>query len=299
MEPFFEQLIVGFWNRLLGRERGARPERGPLDLGFEVRDGLVTRERLSLSNTRRTMHLAVLGKTGTGKSSLLRHMIAQDIASDRGFLCLDLHGEFTHFILGTVSLRERRERRHLSDRVVLVSPADPLFSAGLNPLEGADDFVRTAEFAELLRRRWSLDHFGARTDELLRNSLYVLAANNLTLLELAPLLTQAGFRRASMKKVKNAEVRQYFELRYDTQSEAMQGTMREPILNKTSAFTGVDAFRHLVGQVHSTFSLREAMDESLWVVVDLAKGKLGDQALTLGGLILTMLKNALFTREQR
>ena len=78
----------------------------------------------------------------------------------------------------------------------------------------------------------------------------------------------------------------------------MRATMREPILNKTSAFTADPHFRHIVGQP-STFSMKEAMDEGYWVIVNLAKGRLGEQALTLGSLILTVLKNALFTREKR
>jgi hypothetical protein len=245
------------------------------------------------------MHLAVLGKTGTGKSSLLRHFMQQDIAEDRGFLVLDIHGELTPFILRTINARERAEHRHLSDKLIVVSPGDAEMSIGLNPLEGADDFVRIAEFSQILRERWALDHFGARTDELLRNSLFVLAANGLTLLELSLLLTHTGFRAACMKKVANAEVLQYFELRFDQLSDAMRAVMREPILNKTSAFTADPHFRHIVGQTQSSFSLREAMDEGAWIIVNLERGRLGENALTLGSLILTMLKNALFSRTKR
>jgi hypothetical protein len=146
---------------------------------------------------------------------------------------------------------------------------------------------------------WGLDRFGARTDELLRNSLYVLAANGLTLLELAPLLTHPGFRASCLNKVPNAEVRQYFESRYGQVSEPMRATMREPILNKISAFTADPRFRHIVGQTKSTFSIREAMDEGYWIIANLEKGKLGAHALTLGGLLFTMIKNALFTRDKR
>jgi hypothetical protein len=299
MNHFFEQCIVGLWNRLRGRKREARQEGGALDLGFRVTDGRTTHAHEKLSTTRRAMHLAVLGKTGTGKSSLLRYLMQQDIAAHRGFLVLDIHGELTPFVLQTISASERREYRHLSDNLILISPGDREMSVGLNPLEGADDFVRVAEFSEILRDRWALDHFGARTDELLRNALYVLAANGLTLLELSLLLTHTGFRASCMKKVSNAEVRQYFELRFDPLSEAMRAVMREPILNKTSAFTADPHFRHIVGQAQSTFSLREAMDEGSWIVVNLEKGRLGEHALTLGSLILTMLKNALFSREKR
>lgn len=117
------------------------------------------------------MHIAVLGKTGTGKSSLLRHMIAQDIEADRGFVTFDLHGDQTPFLLRVINARERRLRRHLSDKLIIVSPADTELSVGLNPLEGASNFVRIAEFAQVLKVRWGLEQFGARTDELLRNTL--------------------------------------------------------------------------------------------------------------------------------
>ncbi len=149
----------------------------------------------------------------------------------------------------------------------------------------------------MLRERWHLDSFGARTDELLRNSLYVLAERNLTLLELGPLLTHASFRAACVKRLPNAGVREYFELRYDTQSEAMQATMREPILNKTSAFTADPNFRHIVGQ-RSTFSLLDAMDEGRWVLLNLHKGKLGEQSATLAALFFTATANALFARKR-
>ncbi len=183
---------------------------------------------------------------------------------------------------------------------MVIAPADREFSVGLNPLEQAEtNFVRVTEFSQILKRRWGLEHFGARTDELLRNALYVLSANGLTLLELAPLLTHPGFRAECLKKTPNAEVRQYFESRYNTASEAMQATMREPILNKTSAFTADPSFRHIVGQTKSMFSVTEAMDEGHWIIVDLPKGELGDPAITIGSLIFTVGKNALFSRMKR
>jgi len=246
------------------------------------------------------MHIALLGKTGTGKSSLLKHLCLQDIEAGRGFVYFDLHGDATPFLLSAIAAREWREQTHLSDRLIVISPADREMSVGLNPLENTEaDFAKVTEFAEVLKRRWSLDHFGARTDELLRNALFVLAANNLTLLELAPLLTHTGFRAQCLKHVPNAEVRQYFELRYGQASEPMRAVMREPILNKTSAFTADPRFRHVVGQPQSTFSMREAMDQGHWIIASLPKGQLGEQALTLGSLLFTIIKNALFTRERR
>jgi hypothetical protein len=75
--------------------------------------------------------------------------------------------------------------------------------------------------------------------------------------------------------------------------------MREPILNKVSAFTADPQFRHIIGQRTSTFSMREAMDRGYWVIADLDKGRLGEQALTLASLLFAVVKNALFARERR
>lgn len=75
--------------------------------------------------------------------------------------------------------------------------------------------------------------------------------------------------------------------------------MREAILNKVSGFTADPHFRGILGQQHSTFSLQAAMDRGYWVILHLNKGRLGDQALTLGALLLAKLKNALFSRRER
>jgi hypothetical protein len=79
----------------------------------------------------------------------------------------------------------------------------------------------------------------------------------------------------------------------------MRANMREPILNKTSAFTADPHFRHIVGQERSTLSVLDAIDRGQWIVLNLDKGKLGEEAATLGSLFLTMVKNALFARKKR
>src|SRR5262249_38505238 len=156
---------------------------------------------------KRAEHIAILGRTGTGKSSLLRYEASQDIASGRGFLFFDLHGDATTTLLQLLAQCEQTTRQDLSTRVIVIEPGDPEFSVGLNVLEPAaaqHSFVQIAEFAALLKQRWHLDSFGARTEELLRNSLLLLSENHLTLLELAPLLTNDAFRARCLRNAGNS-----------------------------------------------------------------------------------------------
>lgn len=233
---------------------------------------------------------------------LLRHFAAQDIRAGRGFVFFDLHGDATPILLRMVAEQERKQNRDLSERLIVIEPADRENSVGLNIIDqntGQNSFVQIAEFAEVLKQRWQLAAFGARTEELLRNALHVLADNRMSLLELAPLLTSGPFRSLCLRRTQNTEVREYFALRYDRASEAMQAAWRDAILNKVSAFTADPHFRHILGQVESTFSLSEAIDSGFWIILNLDKGRLGDQASTLGSLFLTRLKNALFARRSR
>lgn len=293
----FEKIISTIWNTLI-------PERSQegLRLGFQVRDGLITRSAIRLSQKARQQHIAVIGKTGTGKSGLLRYMMAQDIKASLGFVCIDLHGDLIPFLLDAIAKQELERRKDLSGRVLLVDPASPDHAVGLNLIESElKSFIpaQISEMVNMLRTRWQLEHFGARTEELLRNALWVLCEHDLTLIELAPLLTNSYWRSALLQKLRNTEVKRFFEERYDRASEAMQAVMREAVLNKVTAFTTDAAIRHIVGQQKSAFSLRAAMDQGAWILLDLRKASIGDNALTFAALFLAKLKHAIFSRRSR
>jgi hypothetical protein len=301
MKNFLEKMIARFWNARVSEKR-APVDHGGLDLGAEVVDGEPTGKRVGIAQNRRAEHLSLVGKTGTGKTSLIRHLEQQDIERDRYFAACDQHGEEMPFLLKTIALRERALKKDLSDRLIVIDPADPDFSVGFNPLEspnGADRFVQAAEFSQILKERWHLDTFGARTDEVLRNSLYALSENGLTLVELAPFLGDAEFRSRCLARVTNTDVREYFELRYDQASDAMRRLLAEPVLNKVSLFISDARFRHLLGQRHSTFSLVDAMDRGCWIILNLDKGQLGEQAATFVSLFIAKTKHAYFARKTR
>jgi len=232
----------------------------------------------------------------------MRHLASQDVRANRGFVFFDIHGDVSPFLLGLIAQEEIRRRSDLSPKLIVIEPGDPDFSIGLNVLEhrpGEQIFVQIAEFAEILKSRWHLDHLGARTEELLRNSLHLLADNNLTLLELTALLANEAFRAVCLRQASNQDIADYFRSRFDQQSEAMQAVYRDAILNKISGFTADPRFRHILGQRSSSFSLVEAIDNDFWIIVNLDKGRLGEQSATLGSLLLTKLKNALFARRRR
>src|SRR6267154_5394888 len=147
--------LRNYWNARRARLRRYRD----LDLGFRVYDGQATRSPITIPNNRRAEHIAILGKTGTGKSSLLRFLLKQDIAAGRGFACFDLHGDVTDFVLATVASQERTAKKDLSERLIVVEPSDRDFSVCLNPLEqlnSSERFVQIAEFAQVLKQRWHL-----------------------------------------------------------------------------------------------------------------------------------------------
>jgi hypothetical protein len=295
-----EKIVAGSWNTLVTpRPTGCR---AGLDLGCAVVDGCATNNHVRIPQEKRAEHIVVLGKTGTGKSSFLKSHLQQDIHAGRGLAAFDPHGEITPFVLGEIAQMEQKTGQDLSEKTILIAPADGGYSVGMNALEkqeGRSPFVQIAEVTATLKRHWHLDSFGAQTEELLRNSLLALSDAGLTLVEFAPFLSNAAFRAACLKQATNPDVHDYFLSRFDRASEAMQAVMRNPILNKTSAFTADPCFRHILGQRTSTFSLTDAMDRGFVVILDTPKGKLGENAVTLVSLFLTKIKNALFARSRR
>jgi hypothetical protein len=240
-------------------------------------DGEVTRTTVTIPHRKRPEHLAVLGKTGSGKSSFLRYCVAQDIRARRGFVFFDLHGDATNAILRHIVAEERERKLDLSSNLIIIDPADREVSVGINILEGGDEqasYVQLVEIAQLLRDRWHLDSLGVRTEELLRCSLLVLKDCKLTLLELSLLLSDPFFRLSCLRNVRNPEARHYFVSRYAPLSDAMKGIYREAVLNKLTAFTADPHFRHVLGQARSTFDLRAAVDDGHWIIVNLDKGRL-------------------------
>jgi Helicase HerA, central domain len=297
---FLENIIANLWNRFTGLFK--RRLTGGLVLGKIVVDGRVTKLKYFLPQLKRAEHLVILGKTGQGKSFLILLLCLQDIRAGRGFIIFDPHGSLIPLILQAIALEEKRTRKDLSSQVIVIEPANQVWSVGFNPLEGSHgqhSFVSIIGLAAIIKERWGLAHFGPQTEEILRNSLHVLADNDLSIIELSSLLSNSAFRQKCLKRISNPEVKDYFESRFEPMSEAMKATVRNPILNKTSEFASDPHFRHILGQQHSTFSVLDAMDSGKMVLVDLNKGALGKHSATLGSLLMAQILSAIFTRKSR
>ena len=103
-----EKLIAAAWNRLAASNNSNAEQGSGLDLGFQVIDGEVLRRRAHLPQSKRAEHLAILGKTGQGKSFFLRHLAGQDIQRGQGFVFFDLHGDTMPFLLRLIAAEGRR-----------------------------------------------------------------------------------------------------------------------------------------------------------------------------------------------
>ena len=232
---FIESIIANLWNRLTRLFK--RRLTGGLELGRILADGRLTKLKYFLPQLKRAEHLVILGKTGQGKSFLILFLCLQDIRSARGFVIFDPHGSLIPLMLQIVAFEEKRTGKDLSSKVIVIEPANQVWSVGFNPLQGSRgqrSFVSIIGLTAIIKERWGLAHFGPQTEEILRNSLHVLADNDLTILELSSLLSNSAFRQKCLKRVSNPEVKDYFENRFEPMSEAMKATVRNPILNKTS-----------------------------------------------------------------
>jgi hypothetical protein len=270
----------------------ARPAPAGLTIGTTTEP---PHRRVVLSDRHRCEHAVILGKTGSGKTHLLE-VLALAIARRReGFALIDFHGDVSSSLISRLAVTGD------ADRLVILDPSHPTLSPGLNVLEATggetDRFRKVSELSSILRQRWGVDAFGARTEELLRNSLYVLAAKGLTLADLPRLLTDAPFRTRCTAAITHTDIQMYWRDRYEPLSEAMKGAFREPLLNRVTGFLTEPAARHLLAQPRSTIDIDAVIRDRKWLIIRLPKGRLREHAHTLGNLIFAQLQFAALARD--
>jgi hypothetical protein len=246
----------------------------------------------------RAIHTYVIGASGSGKTKFLEFLIQQDIKQGSGFGIIDPHGDLIEETKGfLVAYYQKTQDESIFDRVVVVDPTDPKFTVAFNVLEipeGVAPIEQAQELIMVFKRIWA-DSWGARMEDLLRNSLIALGQANRTLVDLPQFLTTQAFRSQVMAKVSNQMARLYFE-RFDSLSKGNQLQWSDPVTNKVNAFLADERVSQMLAQPKSSFNLREVIDKKKILLLKLNKGRLQESADLLGSLFMAKIQLAAFSR---
>ncbi len=235
----------------------------------------------------------VIGKTSTGKSTLIETLIQQDLASPQGFALLDPHGDLVEKVLAGVP--EGRKENLIYFNVPY--RAEPL---GFNPLErvpAANRALAASGLLEAFKKIWS-EFWGPRTEHILRNALLALLDQpQATLADLLRLLEDQSFRKNAAERVANAQVRHFWLKEYEGYTKHFRTEAIAPLQNKVGAFLAHPVLSSILNQTRSAFDVRQVMDEGRILLVNLAKGRIGEDAASLlGALLVTSLSIAALSR---
>jgi energy-coupling factor transporter ATP-binding protein EcfA2 len=243
----------------------------------------------------RRSHIAIIGKTGTGKSTLLQSIVCQDIAAGRGCALIDPHGD----LVRNVAAQIPRERRN---HVVLLDATDPDVPYGFNPLAYAPDEHRAlvaAGIVEVFKKLWS-EEWGPRLEHILRNVVFTLLERpGSTLLDIPPLLTDREFRNPIVADIGDPIVKAFWTQEFDRYTPGMKSMFIAPLQNKIGALLTDPRIRRILVHPIAPLDLRATMDQGGILLVNLDKGQIGEgPASILGSFLVSQLALAAVQRSQ-
>jgi len=237
----------------------------------------------------RRRHMYVIGKSGSGKSELIKSMVKQDIEAGRGVCVIDPHGDLAQDCLGFVP-------KSRADDVIYFSPADAERPMGLNLLEYDERYPEQKTFVinEMLKifdKLYDLKSSGGPMfEQYMRNAMILVMddpASGSTLLEIPRVLSDEKFRAYKLSKCKTQVVKDFWlKEAQKAGGEASLANMVPYITSKLTPFITNDIVRPIIGQQKSAINVRKAMDEGKILLLDLSKGKLGDINAYLIGMVL-------------
>ncbi len=241
----------------------------------------------------RRRHIYVIGKTGMGKTELLKNMIIQDIERGNGLAFVDPHGDSVEEILECVP-------SHRINDVIYFNPADLKYPVAFNILENvapeykhlvADGLMGV--FTKIWANMWS-----ARMEYILRNCiLALLDSPGNTLLGVMRLLVDKEYRKKIVSNIKDPVVKTFWTEEYANYNDRFRTEAIAPIQNKVGQFLSSAVIRNIVGQVKSTINPREVMDQGKILLLNLSKGKIGeDNSSLLGAMMVTKIQLAAMSR---
>jgi hypothetical protein len=258
------------------------PEEGIL-LGENVYRGVKRQVRMGVDDRRR--HMYVIGKTGVGKTTIMKNMAAADILNGQGVCVVDPHGDFIEDMLRIIP-KERAED------VVLFDPGDTERPLGLNMLEyktpEQKDFV-VDEMIAIFHKLFPPEIVGPMFEHNMRNVMLTLMADVEqpgTIAEIPRMFTDKKFQEMKIAKVTDPVVRDFWEKEMAQTSDFHKSEMLGYLVSKVGQFVENSMMRNIIGQQRSAFDVREVMDSGKILLVNLSKGKTGEINSALLGLIM-------------
>ncbi len=264
------------------------PEQG-IVIGANVFRGQERLVRISDDDRRR--HLYIVGQTGTGKTTFLKQMIAQDIAQGKGVCVIDPHGDLADYALSVVPSARAGD-------TVYFDPGDIEMPLGLNMLEIDPSRPEQKTFVanEMLAIVKSLYHdipeaFGPMFEQYFKNAVLLLlddyALQVPTLAEIPRVLADAAYRKDKLSRETNPLVKNFWV--QEAEKAGGEGSLENMvpyITSKLNPFLANDYMRPIVGQQKSAFNFRDVIDKQKILIVNLSKGRIGDVNASLLGMIL-------------
>ena len=239
-----------------------------------------------ISEDDRRRHVYAIGKTGTGKSQLLEEMVMQDITAGHGVAVIDPHGDLIDGILN----RMPPER---AEEVVYFDPSDVERPMGLNMLEAYTEEQKHYVVTSIVGLMYKLYDpmktgiIGPRFEHAIRNAmLTVMSVPGSTFVEVVRVLTDSSFVQELLPKVTDPVIRRYWTDQIAQTADFHKSEVLDYIVSKFGRFVTNKLMRNIIGQSQSSFDFRKIMDEGKILLINLAKGKIGEENSSFLGLIL-------------
>jgi len=251
------------------------------------------RKKFGIKADDRRRHFYTIGKTGMGKSNLMENMAIQDIQRGNGLAYVDPHGE------GAEKLLDFIPARRIGD-VVFFNPADLDYPIAFNVMEKVDFRYRHLVANGLMgvfKKVWP-DVWSARMEYILNNCiLALLEYPDSTLLGVNRMLADQEYRKEVVSKVKDPIVKSFWVTEYARYTQRYEIEATAAIQNKVGQFISNALIRNIIGQTKSTIDMRRIMDEGKILILNLSKGRIGeDNSRLLGALLITKLQLAAMSR---
>ena len=249
------------------------------------------RRIIGISQEDRRRHLYIVGKTGMGKTTLLQNQIHADIEAGHGVCLVDPHGDLAISIL-------RLMPKHRTNDVILFDAGDREFAVSFNPLACRDPALIDQVTSGVVSAFKKLhDSWGPRLEDTLRNAVFAIVEHGGTMLELMRLLAERNFRDFIVPKIRDDVVRSFWMHEFASWDDRYRTEAVAAIQNKIRPFLTNRTMRAIVSQPDRSLNLREIMDQGKVLIVNLSKGRVGeDNATLLGAFLVTAIQQAAMTR---